>query len=124
MNVHGNHKIELCNGFFVCLQESKVIVIQRAWRSYKAKQDLRALTQSQNPNLPVIRKFINLLEVSTDDFNEELRLMVSFFYIFYIINLVSLLQNYSYCYIIKCWSKEIKKKIFLIEILIFSFFRK
>ena len=102
MNVHGNHKIELCNGFFfVYLQESKVIVIQRAWRSYKAKQDLRALTQSQNPNLLVIRKFINLLEVSTDDFNEELRLMVSFFYIFYIINLVSLLQNYSYCYIIK-----------------------
>ena len=49
-------------------------MIQRAWRKHKARLDLRALTHCQNPPLSVIRKFVHLLEVSSLDFDEEIRL--------------------------------------------------
>ncbi|KAK3863384.1 hypothetical protein Pcinc_030834 [Petrolisthes cinctipes] len=52
----------------------QVVVIQRAWRAHKARQDLHSLTHQVNPPLPVIRKFIHLLDVSPADLDEEFRL--------------------------------------------------
>nr|XP_053647814.1 ras GTPase-activating-like protein IQGAP1 [Cherax quadricarinatus] len=54
--------------------ENQVIKIQRAWRAYKARLDLHSLTHQDNPPLSVIRKFINLLDVSPSDLDEEFRL--------------------------------------------------
>lgn len=51
-------------------------MIQRAWRAYKARQDLHSLTHQDNPPLSVIRKFIHLLDVSASDLEEEFRLQV------------------------------------------------
>ncbi|KAL7632218.1 UNVERIFIED_CONTAM: hypothetical protein RMT77_017468 [Armadillidium vulgare] len=55
-------------------KEDKIIIIQRAWRKYKAKIDLKSLTNIKNPSLSVLRKFIELLQVSRFDLEEELRL--------------------------------------------------
>ncbi|XP_045597721.1 ras GTPase-activating-like protein IQGAP1 [Procambarus clarkii] len=54
--------------------ENQVVKIQRLWRAYKARQDLHSLTHQDDPPLPVIRKFINLLDVSSSDLDEEFRL--------------------------------------------------
>ncbi|XP_071537174.1 ras GTPase-activating-like protein IQGAP1 isoform X2 [Panulirus ornatus] len=54
--------------------ENQVVMIQRVWRAYKARQDLHSLTHQDNPPLSVIRKFIHLLDVSAGDLDEEFRL--------------------------------------------------
>ncbi|XP_042230712.1 ras GTPase-activating-like protein IQGAP3 [Homarus americanus] len=51
--------------------ETQVVIIQRAWRAHKARQDLHSLTHQDNPPLSVIRKFIHLLDVSSSDLDEE-----------------------------------------------------
>ena len=59
-----------------------MIVIQRAWRAHKARQELLSLTHRKNPPLSVVRKFIHLLDVSASDLDEELRLQVSVIFIY------------------------------------------
>ncbi|KAG0713538.1 Ras GTPase-activating-like protein IQGAP1 [Chionoecetes opilio] len=53
---------------------NQVVVIQRAWRAHKARQHLHSITHQENPPMPVIRKFIHLLDVSPGDLDEEFRL--------------------------------------------------
>ncbi|MPC93348.1 Ras GTPase-activating-like protein IQGAP2 [Portunus trituberculatus] len=60
--------------FLWCHQVNQVIIIQRAWRAHKARLDLRSITHQENPPMPVIRKFIHLLDVSAGDLDEEFRL--------------------------------------------------
>ncbi|KAK8406021.1 hypothetical protein O3P69_007029 [Scylla paramamosain] len=57
-----------------CNHVNQVIIIQRAWRAHKARLDLRSITHQENPPMPVIRKFIHLLDVSPGDLDEEFRL--------------------------------------------------
>ncbi|XP_050690760.1 ras GTPase-activating-like protein IQGAP1 isoform X2 [Eriocheir sinensis] len=53
---------------------NQVVAIQRAWRAHKARQVLHSITHQENPPMPVIRKFIHLLDVSESDLDEEFRL--------------------------------------------------
>ncbi|XP_054721291.1 ras GTPase-activating-like protein IQGAP2 [Uloborus diversus] len=51
-----------------------VKLIQRCWRAFKVKQNLKLLTHSSSPSLSLIRNIICMLEISNDDYSEELRL--------------------------------------------------
>lgn len=62
-----------------CHQVNQVVVLQRAWRAHKARQDLHSITHQENPPMPVIRKFIHLLDVSPGDLDEEFRLQVLYY---------------------------------------------
>ncbi|XP_066938179.1 ras GTPase-activating-like protein IQGAP1 isoform X2 [Macrobrachium rosenbergii] len=66
-------RIKMLSSHFV-KHVNKVIMIQRAWRAHKARQELFSLTHQKNPPLSVLRKFIYLLDVSASDLDEELRL--------------------------------------------------
>lgn len=55
---------------------NQVVAVQRAWRAHKARQVLHSITHQENPPMPVIRKFIHLLDVSGSDLDEEFRLQV------------------------------------------------
>ncbi|XP_059550270.1 ras GTPase-activating-like protein IQGAP2 [Myotis daubentonii] len=52
--------------------KSEIVKIQSLLRASKARDDYKTLVGSENPPLPVIRKFVHLLDQSDLDFQEEL----------------------------------------------------
>uniref|UniRef100_G1P7P6 IQ motif containing GTPase activating protein 2 n=1 Tax=Myotis lucifugus TaxID=59463 RepID=G1P7P6_MYOLU len=51
---------------------NEIVKIQSLLRASKARDDYKTLVGSENPPLPVIRKFVHLLDQSDLDFQEEL----------------------------------------------------
>ena len=77
MELNGKDLHTITHAMFLwCHQVNQVVIIQRAWRAHKARLDLRSITHQENPPMPVIRKFIHLLDVSPGDLDEEFRLQV------------------------------------------------
>ncbi|KAK1345173.1 hypothetical protein QTO34_013883 [Cnephaeus nilssonii] len=56
----------------VKIQKNEIVKIQSLLRASKARDDYKTLVGSENPPLPVIRKFVHLLDQSDLDFQEEL----------------------------------------------------
>ncbi|KAK2707604.1 ras GTPase-activating-like protein IQGAP1 [Artemia franciscana] len=50
-----------------------IIVIQRAWRRYRARNDLKLLREG-TPSLPTLRRFLHLLSLEKKDFEAETHL--------------------------------------------------
>ncbi len=50
------------------------VAIQRGWRQYKNKLDFEALMRDKEMNLPVVRKYLHLLDLRSEDFEQELLL--------------------------------------------------
>lgn len=55
-------------------QEQKIIKIQALWRGRHARQAFTSLFHSPNPPLKVIKKFIPMLDFSTEDYDREIEL--------------------------------------------------
>jgi hypothetical protein len=54
--------------------ERKICAIQRAWRQYMIKKDFESLMKSKEMDLPVVRKYLHLLDMRNEDFDQELQL--------------------------------------------------
>lgn len=55
-------------------QEHKIVKIQAMWRGRRARQCFTALFHSRNPPLRIVKKFIPLLDFSTEDYDREIEL--------------------------------------------------
>lgn len=55
-------------------QEHKIIKIQALWRGRRARQAFISLFHSPNPPLKVVKKFIPMLDFSTEDYDREIEL--------------------------------------------------
>lgn len=62
------------NGQFVLLQEQKIIKIQALWRGRRARNAFISLFHSPNPPLRVLKKFIPVLDFTTEDYDREMEL--------------------------------------------------
>ena len=62
------------------MHEDKVIRIQRAWRQHKNDADFRAIlmqgdgSNMSNVSVAQVRRYLHLLDLSRDDFDQELEL--------------------------------------------------
>ncbi|KAI5640597.1 GTPase-activator protein for ras-like GTPase domain-containing protein [Phthorimaea operculella] len=56
------------------IQEHKIIKIQALWRGRRARQAFTSLFHSPNPPLKVVKKFIPMLDFSTEDYDREIEL--------------------------------------------------
>ncbi|XP_026319538.1 ras GTPase-activating-like protein IQGAP1 [Hyposmocoma kahamanoa] len=56
------------------VQEHKIIKIQALWRGRRARQAFTSLFHSPNPPLKVVKKFIPMLDFSTEDYDREIEL--------------------------------------------------
>ncbi|XP_063616676.1 ras GTPase-activating-like protein IQGAP1 [Cydia splendana] len=56
------------------IQEHKIIKIQALWRGRRARQAFASLFHSPNPQLKVVKRFIPLLDFSTEDYDREIEL--------------------------------------------------
>ncbi|KAJ0182491.1 hypothetical protein K1T71_001860 [Dendrolimus kikuchii] len=56
------------------VQEQKIIKIQALWRGRRAREAFVSLFHSPNPPLKVVKKFIPMLDFSTEDYDREIEL--------------------------------------------------
>ncbi|KAJ8736290.1 hypothetical protein PYW08_006946 [Mythimna loreyi] len=56
------------------VQEQKIIKIQALWRGRRAREAFTSLFYSNNPSLKVVKKFIPMLDFSTEDYDREIEL--------------------------------------------------
>ncbi|CAK1540048.1 unnamed protein product [Leptosia nina] len=56
------------------VQEQKIIKIQALWRGRRARQAFTSLFHSPNPPLKVVKKFIHMLDFTTEDYDREIEL--------------------------------------------------
>ncbi|XP_053620170.1 ras GTPase-activating-like protein IQGAP1 [Plodia interpunctella] len=56
------------------VQEHKIVKIQALWRGRRARQAFTSLFHSPNPPLKAVKKFIPMLDFSTDDYDREIEL--------------------------------------------------
>ncbi|RVE48526.1 hypothetical protein evm_006837 [Chilo suppressalis] len=56
------------------IQEKKIIKIQALWRGRRARQAFTSLFHSANPPLKAVKKFIPMLDFSTQDYDREIEL--------------------------------------------------
>ncbi|XP_021188821.3 ras GTPase-activating-like protein IQGAP1 [Helicoverpa armigera] len=56
------------------VQEPKIIKIQALWRGRRAREAFTSLFYSANPPLKVVKKFIPMLDFSTEDYDREIEL--------------------------------------------------
>ncbi|XP_059079464.1 ras GTPase-activating-like protein IQGAP1 [Tigriopus californicus] len=52
--------------------ERQIVAIQRSWRQYRINKDLLDLMKAREINLPLVRRFIHLLDTHALDFHQEL----------------------------------------------------
>lgn len=55
-------------------QENKIIKIQALWRGKRARDAFTSLFHSPNPPLKAVKKFIPMLDFSTEDYDREIEL--------------------------------------------------
>ncbi|CAF4793193.1 unnamed protein product [Pieris macdunnoughi] len=56
------------------VQEQKIVKIQALWRGRRARQAFTSLFHSDNPPLRVVKKFIHMLDFTTEDYDREIEL--------------------------------------------------
>ncbi|KAM3967909.1 ras GTPase-activating-like protein IQGAP1 [Aphomia sociella] len=56
------------------VQEQKIIKIQALWRGRRAREAFTSLFHSANPPLKAVKKFIPMLDFSTEDYDREIEL--------------------------------------------------
>ncbi|XP_041975421.1 ras GTPase-activating-like protein IQGAP1 isoform X2 [Aricia agestis] len=56
------------------VQEHKIIKIQALWRGRRARNAFTSLIHSPNPPLKIVKKFIPMLDFSTEDYDREIEL--------------------------------------------------
>ncbi|KAL0901487.1 hypothetical protein ABMA27_006732 [Loxostege sticticalis] len=56
------------------VQEHKIIKIQALWRGKRAREAFTSLFHSANPPLKAVKKFIPMLDFSTEDYDREIEL--------------------------------------------------
>ncbi|XP_045500512.1 ras GTPase-activating-like protein IQGAP1 [Colias croceus] len=56
------------------VQEQKIVKIQALWRGRRAREAFTSLFHSPNPPLRVVKKFIHMLDFTTDDYDREIEL--------------------------------------------------
>lgn len=59
---------------FVLFQEHKIVKIQALWRGRRAREAFTSLFHSPNPPLKAVKKFIPMLDFSTEDYDREIEL--------------------------------------------------
>ena len=53
-----------------------MVLVQRWWRRHHLRHEFRQLASEARPTVPLLRKFVHLLDVRGSDFKEEVQLQV------------------------------------------------